>query len=104
MPVAVQGTCCWKWLLCPSGCSCILHSSWVAEAAAASEQVKDLGRIGKMAMKKERETGRLSQPSLCILHCTVPWVLPIPEGSGAISHINVQHPLKVSHEAVLHVS
>lgn len=43
-------------LLCPSGCSGILHSSWVAEAGAASEQVKGLGRIGKMAMKKERET------------------------------------------------
>lgn len=78
-----------------------------ADAAAASEQVKGLGRIRKVVMKKERSSGegRLSQPSLFIFHCIVPWVLPIHEGTWAISHhFSVQHPLKVSQEALLCVS
>lgn len=81
--MAVQSTCCWKRLLCPSGCSHVLHSSWVAEAAAASEQVKGLGRIRKVVMKTEISLGegRLSQPSLFVLHYVVPWVVPIHEGT-----------------------
>lgn len=78
-----------------------LHSSRVPEAAAASEQVKGLGRIRKMVMKKERlGEGGLSHPSLFLLHCTEPQV----KARGAVSPISVQHPLTVPHEAVLCVS
>lgn len=99
MPIAVQGTCCQKWLLHSSGCSHILPASWGSwrdssfRAGRSPGENKTVMREGKSSLGEMQWQDRLlvlSQPPLFILHCTVSRASarhsPSMRICGAISH------------------